>query len=79
MASITVRNIPVEVHRALRLRAAANGRSTEAEVRDILAKTAMPEKRLKIGTELRRFWVEHDFPELDLRRDPAPIEPARFE
>ena len=78
MASITVRNLPDEVHRALRLRAAANGRSTEAEVRDILAKAALPEG-LKIGTELRKFWAEHDFPELDLRRDPAPIEPAQFE
>lgn len=79
MASITVRNLPDEVHRALRVRAAAHGRSTEAEVRDILAKAALPEERLKIGTELRKFWAEHDFPELDIRRDPASIEPAQFE
>jgi len=36
MASITVRNLPEETHRALRVRAAQNGRSTEAEVREIL-------------------------------------------
>lgn len=36
MAILTVRNVPDEVHRALRLRAAEHGRSTEAEVREIL-------------------------------------------
>lgn len=33
MAVLTVRNVPDEVHRALRLLAAQHGRSTEAEVR----------------------------------------------
>ena len=33
MSSITVRNVPDEVHRALRVRAARHGRSTEAEIR----------------------------------------------
>ncbi len=37
MATITVRNLPDEVHAALRVRAARNGRSMEAEVREILA------------------------------------------
>ena len=36
MAMLTVRNLPDEVHRALRVRAALRGRSTEAEVRAIL-------------------------------------------
>ena len=36
MSSITVRNLPEETHRALRVRAAMAGRSTEAEVRAIL-------------------------------------------
>jgi plasmid stability protein len=34
MASITVRNVPDEVHRALRVLAARHGRSAEAEIRD---------------------------------------------
>jgi len=34
MAMLTVRNLPDDVHRALRVRAAHNGRSTEAEIRD---------------------------------------------
>jgi plasmid stability protein len=37
MATLTVRNLPDDVHRALRLRAAEHGRSTEGEVRAILA------------------------------------------
>jgi plasmid stability protein len=79
MASITVRNIPDEVHRALRVRAAAHGRSTEAEVRDILAQAALPDARLKIGLELRKFAASFGGVELDIRRDPAPIEPAQFD
>jgi len=34
MATVTVRNLPDEVHRALRVRAAMHGRSTEAEIRE---------------------------------------------
>lgn len=41
-AVITVRNLPDEVHRALRIRAARHGRSTEAEVRDILEQAVLP-------------------------------------
>ncbi|MFV0372970.1 FitA-like ribbon-helix-helix domain-containing protein, partial [Microbacterium sp.] len=37
MAVLTVRNVPDEVHRALRVRAAEHGRSAEAEVREILS------------------------------------------
>jgi plasmid stability protein len=40
------------VHRALRLRAAQHGRSTEAEVRAILMEAAKPEGRLKLGSML---------------------------
>ncbi|MFX8641206.1 Arc family DNA-binding protein, partial [Acinetobacter baumannii] len=43
MPSITIRNGPDEVHRALRIRAASHGRSAEAEIRDILEKAAKPE------------------------------------
>ena len=34
MAILTVRNVPEDVHRALRVRAAQHGRTTEAEVRE---------------------------------------------
>jgi plasmid stability protein len=52
MAVLTVRNLPDEVHRALRVRAAEHGRSTEAEVRDILEATVKPSGRLRLGSLL---------------------------
>jgi plasmid stability protein len=52
MATLTVRNLPDEVHRALRVRAALRGRSTEAEVRDILEATVRPPDRLRMGAAL---------------------------
>lgn len=52
MAILTVRNLPDEVHRALRLRAAGHGRSTEAEVRDILSSVVRPEQRVRLGDAL---------------------------
>ncbi|HEU0198361.1 MAG TPA: Arc family DNA-binding protein [Nevskiaceae bacterium] len=58
MPSITVRNIPEEVRRGLRERAARHGRSTEAEVREILANAAKPEGRVKLGTLLRSIGRE---------------------
>src|SRR5690606_20963407 len=52
MAMLTVRNIPDEVHRALRVRAAQHGHSMEAEVREILESAVAPEGRVKLGTLL---------------------------
>ncbi len=52
MAMLTVRNLPDEVHRALRVLAAGHGRSTEAEVRAILAAAVKPEGRLRLGSLL---------------------------
>ncbi|MCY4591496.1 MAG: plasmid stabilization protein [Alphaproteobacteria bacterium] len=52
MAMLTVRNLPDEVHRALRVRATLRGRGTEAEVRAILAEAALPEGRAALGTQL---------------------------
>ena len=79
MATVTVRNLPDEVHRALRIRAAHHGRSTEAEIREVLAQSVQSEGRLKVGTELRRFARQIGGAELDIRRDPGPVEPASFE
>ena len=52
MANVNVRNLPDEVHRAIRIQAAQHGHSTEAEIRDILARAAMPAGRVKLGTFL---------------------------
>ena len=52
MAMLTVRNVPDEVRRALRVRAARHGRSTEAEVRAILEEAVKPQGRLRLGSML---------------------------
>jgi len=52
MQSITIWNVPDEVHRALGVRAAMSGRSTEAEIREILEQAARPEGRVKPGSLL---------------------------
>ena len=49
MAVLTIRSVPEDVHRALRVRAAQHGRSTEAEVREILAAAVKPENRVRVG------------------------------
>ena len=45
MSSITIRNLPEETLRALRVRATLAGRSTEAEVRAILEQAASGRKK----------------------------------
>ncbi|MCF2133739.1 MULTISPECIES: FitA-like ribbon-helix-helix domain-containing protein [Mycetohabitans] len=84
MAILTVRNVPDEVHRALRLRAAVHGRSTEAEVREILENAVKSEKRVRMGDALaelgRRVGLTNDdFALLDQVRDKMPAEPVGFE
>jgi plasmid stability protein len=84
MAILTVRNVPDEVHRALRLRAAEHGRSTEAEVREILENAVKSEKRIRMGDALaalgRRVGLSNeDFEALDNMRDRVPAEPMRLE
>lgn len=79
MANMIIRNLPDAVHRAIKVRATQHGRSTEAEVREILAQTVQPGSRLQVGTELRRYAEQFGGVELDIRRDPAPIAPATLE
>ena len=84
MAMLTVRNLPDDVHRALRVRAAQNGRSTEAEVREILAGAVKPEKRARMGEALAALGrkiglANEDVEVLRKARDKTPAEPLRFE
>lgn len=79
MAVVTVRNLPAETHRALRVRAAQHGRSTEAEIREILEAAVRPVERIKIGSELAAFGERWGGVELDITRDQTPPEPASFE
>jgi plasmid stability protein len=84
MAMLTVRNLPDEVHRALRVRAAQHGRSTEAEVRAILAAAVKPETRVRLGDALAALGRETgltnaDWDAFDQVRDRTPAEPPSFE
>ncbi|KWF61358.1 plasmid stability protein [Burkholderia multivorans] len=79
MPVITVRNLPDEVHRALRVRAALHGRSTEAEVRDILEQAVLSEGRAKLGTLLAEIGREAGGVDLDIQRDKTPTDPMSFE
>jgi plasmid stability protein len=84
MAMLTVRNLPDDVHRALRVRAAQHGRSTEAEVREILAMAVKPEARVRLGDALAALGrkiglTQKDFEVFDQVRDKTPAEPRRFE
>ena len=84
MASITVRNVPEEVHRALRVRAAQHGRSAEAEVRDILERAVKPVERVRLGDALAALGREagltdEDIEAIDRARDKTPAEPMAFE
>lgn len=84
MAMLTVRNLPDDVHRALRVQAALHGRSTEAEVREILANAVKPETRVRVGDALAALGrkiglTNEDFEVFDRVRDKTPAEPLRFE
>src|SRR5262245_16815286 len=84
MAMLTVRNLPDEVHRALKVRAAEHGRSTEAEVREILERAVKPEPRVRMGEALAKLGrkvglTNKDFEVFDRVRDRTPAEPPKFE
>jgi plasmid stability protein len=84
MATLTIRNLPDEVHRALRLRAAQLGRSTEAEVRFVLEASVRPPQRVRLGTALaelgqRAGLTDDDVAALEAARDMTPAQPARLE
>jgi len=84
MASITVRDVPEEVHRALRVLAAQHGRSAEAEVRDILDRAVKPARRVRLGDALAALGrkvglTDEDIAVIDPMRDKSPAEPMKFE
>lgn len=81
---LTVRNIPEEMHRALRIRAARHGQSMEAEVREILEAAVSPQGRVKLGSLLadmgRQARLSDDeFAVFGQVRDKAPSREVSFE
>ncbi len=83
MARLTVRNLPDEVHRALRVRAARHGRSIEAEARAILVDMVFQEGRVGLGSLLtavgRRAGLSEEEFEAFGQRDRAPGRPLGVE
>lgn len=85
MANVHVRNLPDAVHRALRVRAAHHGRSTEAEIREILEAAARPPDRVRLGSLLVSIareaggLTDDEAKHFNQLRDKTPVEPIRFE
>ncbi|WP_420113860.1 FitA-like ribbon-helix-helix domain-containing protein [Pseudactinotalea sp.] len=75
-----MRNVPDEVHRALKVRAAEHGRSAEAEVREILSAALVPSQRVRLGDALVSLgrdlaFTDEDATVLETARDRTPAEP----
>lgn len=84
MPALTIRNIPDDIHRGLKALAARHGRSTEAEVRDILAATIKPSGRLQMGQALTAIWEQTGFTDeeasiIEGARDRTPAKPMSFD
>ena len=84
MAMLTVRNLPDEVHRALRVRAAQHGHSMEAEVREILEASVSPPGRVKLGTLLadvgrQAKLTDKEFAVFEQVRDQTAARPVSFD
>ncbi|WIY82363.1 hypothetical protein [Propionimicrobium sp. PCR01-08-3] len=83
MAVYTVRNVPEDVHRALKARAAQHGHSAEAEVREILAEAVLPARRIHLGRALADLGrdlglTDRDIDEIEAVRDQTPAEPIEL-
>ncbi len=84
MRSVTVRNVPDEVHRAIRVRAARHGRSIEAELREILESAVKPQGRIQLGSLLAEIGrkvglTDAEFAIVQGVRDRTPARAANFE
>lgn len=84
MPAVTIRNLSEEVHRALKVRAAHHGRSTEAEMREILEAAVRPANRVRLGSALSALSREagltnRDFDALEQAGERRPAEPMSFE
>lgn len=84
MPAVTIRNLSDETHRALRVRAAHHGRSTQAEIRDIIEAAVLPPERVKLGPLLTAIGRDaelfgSDIEALQKSRDKTPAGPITFE
>jgi plasmid stability protein len=78
MANVTIRNLPPETHRAIKARARRHGRSTEAEIREILRLAAQPSGALRFGDELAALGAAFGGVELKEKRSGKPMRAAKL-
>ncbi len=78
MGNMSIRNVPDEIHQALKVRAAKNNRSAEAEVRALLVESVVAEKKGGFGTRLRACFAGVEGDELEIVRDKAPAQPLEL-
>ena len=84
MAMMTLKDIPDELHSALKARAKRNNRSLVAEVRNILKEVLQPEDRVLMGDALVDIGqgiglTDEEVGILERNQDKAPAEPVKFE
>ncbi|MGE8584415.1 FitA-like ribbon-helix-helix domain-containing protein [Agrobacterium tumefaciens] len=84
MPAVTIRNLSEESHRALRVRAAHHGRSTEAEIRAIIEAAVRPPERIQLGSLLAAIGRDAELSNSDVEalqksRDKTPSKPMTFE
>ena len=80
--AIKIRNVPEAVHRALRVRAAQNGRSLQAEMCEILTAAVKPEGRVRLGDLLAGIGRKMKLTEEEMtvfNRDHSPARAVSFE
>jgi antitoxin FitA len=61
--AVTIRNRSDETHRALRVHAAYQGRSTKAEIRETIEAAARPRGRTRLGSLLAAICRPSELPE----------------
>ncbi len=76
MAAVVVRNLADETLRALKQRAARSGRSTEAEIRQILADAVR--HPVAVGSQLARIGRRLGGVDLEPAPGQSPVRPAHF-
>ena len=82
MRTVTVRNVPEEVHRAIRVRAAHNGHTLQAEMCEILTAAVKPEGRVRLGDLLAGIGRKVKLTEEEMTvfdRDHSPARAASFD
>jgi antitoxin FitA len=78
MSAVTVRKLPEETHAAIKRRAKLNGRSTEAEIRDILVKAVITDQKKGFGTELYELGRKYGGFDLEIPPRTDPVSFADF-